>query len=132
VKIKLVILFLSLNIFAQTIQVVPLSNKIINYKAKIYGSDVRLIQKTDKYFCKEYIDIKILKQNKYFAKHYIGINKPLCKKDLFVPISKKIKFQFGNLEIEKDGEIIKETDKYIKIKSLSGKIEKIYKNGRNR
>ena len=128
-KIKLFILFLTLNLFSQTIQVVPISNKVIGFKAKIYSSDVRLIRVNDKYFCKEYIDIKILKQNKYFAKHYIAKNKPLCKKDLFVPISRRIAFQFGNLEIEKDGEVIRETEKYIKIKNLNGKIEKIYKNG---
>ena len=128
-KIKLFVLFLTLNLFSQTIQVVPISNKVIGFKAKIYSSDVRLIRVNDKYFCKEYIDIKILKQNKYFAKHYIAKNKPLCKKDLFVPISRRIAFQFGNLEIEKDGEVIRETEKYIKIKNLNGKIEKIYKNG---
>jgi hypothetical protein len=129
VKIKLFVLFLTLNLFSQTIQVVPISNKVIGFKAKIYSSDVRLIRVNDKYFCKEYIDIKILKQNKYFAKHYIAKNKLLCKKDLFVPISRRIAFQFGNLEIEKDGEVIRETEKYIKIKNLNGKIEKIYKNG---
>jgi len=130
VKIKIVILLLSLNIFASSIQVVPITNKIINYKSKIYASSVRLVQINDKYSCKEYIDIKLLKQNKYYAKHYLGKNKPLCKKSVFLAVSKKIRFKFGNLEIEKDGEIIRETDQYIKIKTLDGKIEKIYKDGR--
>ena len=129
-KIKIVILLLSLNIFASNIQVVPITNKIINYKSKIYASSVRLVQINDKYSCKEYIDIKLLKQNKYYAKHYLGKNKPLCKKSVFLAVSKKIRFKFGNLEIEKDGEIIRETDQYIKIKTLDGKIEKIYKDGR--
>jgi len=133
VKIKLVILlFLSFNIFAQNIKVVPVTNKVINYKAKIYASNVRLVQENEKYFCKEYVDIKLLKQNKYFAKHYLRKNKPLCKKNVFLQSSRKIKFNFGNLEIEKDGEIIRETDHYIKIKTIDGKIEKIYKDGRTK
>ena len=129
-KIKIVVLLLSFNIFANAVQVVPITNKIINYKTKIYSSYVRLVQVNNKYSCKEYIDIKLLKQNKYHAKHYLAKNKPLCKKNVFLPISKKIKFKFGNLEIEKDGEIIRETEQYIKIKTIDGKIEKIYKDGR--
>lgn len=129
-KIKIVILVVCLNIVANAVQVVPVTNKIINYKEKIYSSSVRLVQVNDTYSCKEYIDIKLLKQNKYYAKHYLAKNKPLCKKSVFLAVSKKIKFRFGNLEIEKDGEIIRETEQYIKIKTLDGKIEKIYKDGR--
>ncbi|MEA2016950.1 MAG: hypothetical protein U9N59_00760 [Campylobacterota bacterium] len=129
-KIKIFILLLSLNTLVNAVQVVPVTNKIINYKSKIYSSSVRLIQVNDKYSCKEYIDIKLLKQNKYYAKHYLAKNKPLCKKSVFLAVSKRIKFKFGNLEIEKDGEIIRETDQYIKIKTIDGKIEKIYKDGR--
>lgn len=129
-KIKIPIVLLSLNVLLNAIQVVPVTNKIINYKSKIYSSYVRLLEINDKYSCKEYIDIKLLKQNKYYAKHYLGKNKPLCKNSVFLPISNRIKFKFGNLEIEKDGEIIRETDKYIKIKTTDGKMEKIYKDGR--
>ncbi len=129
-KIRIVILFLILVTAINAVQVVPITNKVINYKTKIYSSSVRLIQISEKYSCKEYIDIKTLKQNKYYAKHYLGKNKPLCKKSVFIPVSKRIKFKFGNLEIEKDGEVIRETDQYIKIKTIDGKIEKIYKDGR--
>lgn len=111
--------------------VVPVSFKIINYKNKIYSSDVRLIKVSKKFFCKKNINLNILKKNKYHAKHYIAKNKPLCFKDVFIPESRKINFRFGNLEIERDGEIVKETEKYIKIKNSDGKIEKIYKDGRN-
>jgi hypothetical protein len=130
VKIRIIIFILSFNVLLGAVQVVPVTNKIINYKAKIYRSSVRLVQINDKYSCKEYIDIQLLKRNKYYAKHYLGKNKPLCKKSVFLATSKRIKFKFGNLEIEKDGEIIRETDQYIKIKSIDGKIEKIYKDGR--
>ncbi|MEA3513102.1 MAG: hypothetical protein U9R37_05825 [Campylobacterota bacterium] len=132
---KLILLFfftIQIIVYGKNIQVVPVSNKIINYKNKIYSSDVRLIQINKKYFCKEYLDIKTLKENKYLAKHYIAKDKPLCKKSVYVPKSKKVKFKFGNLEIERDGEVIKETDNYIKIKNLDGTIDKIYKDGINR
>jgi len=127
--VKQFILFLLVINLYGSVKLVPLTYKPINYKAKIYGSDVRLLRVDDDYNCKEYIDLKLLKQNKYHAKHYISKNKPLCKKDVYIPVSKKIRFRFGNLEIERDGELIRETDKYIKIKTPDGKIEKIYKDG---
>ena len=131
-KIFLISLILAGILHAQTISVVPVSFKIINYKSKIYGSDVKLIKINKKYFCRDYIDLSLLKKSKYYAKHYIAKNKPICLKDVFIPVSRKINFAFGNLEIERDGEVIRETDQYIKIKNENGKIEKIYKDGRDR
>ena len=139
----LILLVFLININASEVKVVPVSNQSISYKEKIFASKARLLQTTNKFFnkkyisknrpvCKEYVDMKAFKNNEYRAKHYIFRNKPICKKDVYIPISKKIKFNFGLLEIEKDGEIIKETDKYIKIKNLNGTIEKIYKNGHKR
>ncbi|PIF04109.1 MAG: hypothetical protein CSA86_03170 [Arcobacter sp.] len=115
---------------ASDVQVVPLSNKVINYKSRIYSQDVRLVQVSELYKCKEYIDMVKLKQNKYFAKHYISKNKPLCAKDVYIPVIKKVNFRFGNLEIEKEAEVIRETKSYIKIKNVDGTIEKIYTDGR--
>jgi len=112
------------------VQVLPLVNKQINYKSKIYSQNTRLIQANDKYKCKKYLDIQTLKQNKYYAKHFISKNKPLCAKDVYIPQINKVKFRFGNLEIEKDGELIRETKSYIKIKNVDGTIEKIYTDGR--
>jgi len=107
----------------------PVSVKAINWKEKITPSNVKLIKKNDKYKCKKYIDIDVLKKNKYRAKHYILKNKPLCLDDVYIQSEKKIKFNFGFLEIEKDGELIKETNEYIKIKNVDGTMTKIYKNG---
>ena len=112
------------------VDIVPLANKSINYKGKIYSHNARLIQANDKKSCKEYLDIPTLKKNKYFAKHYIAKNKPICAKDVYIPKINKVKFRFGNLEIEKEGEIIRETKSYIKIKNVDGTIEKIYIDGR--
>ena len=54
-------------------------------------------------------------------------NRVICKKSLYMTSSKKIKFNFGFIEIEKDGEVLKETSKYIRIKNADGTVEKIYK-----
>ena len=129
-KKVLVILSLVYSVVNAEVQVVPLVNKQINYKSKIYSQNTRLVQANDKYKCKKYLDIKTLKMNKYFAKHFISKNKPLCAKDVYIPQINKVKFRFGNLEIEKDGELIRETKSYIKIKNVDGTIEKIYTDGR--
>ncbi len=124
-------IFLVLNVYAQDIQVVPIAKKVINYKSKIYSRDTLLVQSNERYKCDEYINVIDLKKNKYYAKHYIAKNKPLCLKDVYIPEINKVKFRFGNLEIEKEAELIKETKSYIKIKNLDGTIEKIYIDGRN-
>jgi len=130
--VRTVLIFLSLMYSGLNaeVQVLPLVNKQINYKSKIYSQNTRLIQANDKYKCKKYLDIQTLKQNKYYAKHFISKNKPLCAKDVYIPQINKVKFRFGNLEIEKDGELIRETKSYIKIKNVDGTIEKIYTDGR--
>ena len=133
-KYKLLIIFLFLidSLFA-SIELVPIAIKNINYKQKIFKEHYKLVRYNDlnkkKYNirCKEYLKIEELQSNKYRAKHYIRKDKAICKRDLFVSSSNKIKFNFGFLEIEKDGEVIKETSKYIRIKNADGTIEKIYK-----
>ena len=126
----LLILFVSSFVYAKENIVIPLSNKNINYKNKIYTQDVRLIQINNNFKCKEYLDIRLLKKNKYFASHYIAKNKPICAKDVYIPQMNKVKFKFGNLEIEKEAELVRETKSYIKIKNVDGTIEKIYIDGR--
>ncbi|MEA3383266.1 MAG: hypothetical protein U9Q20_01130 [Campylobacterota bacterium] len=110
-------------------KLVPVSVKSINWKEKITSSNVNLVKTSEKYKCKKYLDIDILKENRYRAKHYILKNRALCKENVFVQSDKKIRFNFGFVEIEKEGELIKETDQYIKIKNLDGTITKIYKDG---
>jgi len=128
---KILLLSLPVLLCSKEIDIVPLANKIIQYKSKVYSYDVRLIQANKKYKCKKYLNVLDLKKNKYYALHYIPKDRVICAGDVFIPQSHTIRFKFGNLEIEKEGTIVKETDEYIKIKSFDGKIEKIYKNGRN-
>jgi len=128
--VKLLLLILPILLFSKAIEVVPVATKSINWKEQLSLSNVKLIQSNDKHKCKEYLDINKLKKNKYRAKHYIIKDFTICADDVYIAVSKKIKFNFGFFEIERDGEIIKETDQYIKIRNLDGKIEKIYKDGR--
>ncbi len=131
-KLLIVLLFI-VNSFADSVKFVPISIKNINYKNEIVKNHYKLVEFNDlnkKIYnvrCKEYLNLHDLQSNKYRAKHYIRKNKVICKKDVFASSSKKIKFNFGFLEIEKDGEVIKETSKYIRIKNADGTVEKIYK-----
>lgn len=127
----IVLSFLPILLCSKEIDVVPLANKTIQYKSKVYSYDVRLIQANKKYKCKKYLNLLDLKKNKYYAVHYIAKDRVLCANDVFIPQTTTIRFKFGNLEIEKEGTIVKETDEYIKIKNFDGTIEKIYKDGRN-
>ena len=133
-KYKLLIIFLFIvNSFASELKIVPISIKNINFKEEILDKHYKIVEYNDlnkriyNIRCKEYLTLKELQSNKYRAKHYIRKNKVICKKNLFITSSKKIKFNFGFLEIEKDGEVLKETSKYIRIKNADGTVEKIYK-----
>jgi len=129
VKYFTILIIFSILIHASDDIVLPISVKSINWKEKITPSNVKIIKKNNTFKCKKYLDIDILKKNKYRAKHYVLKNKALCFEDVYVQSDKKIKFNFGFLEIEKDGELIKETSDYIKIKNVDGTMTKIYKNG---
>jgi len=129
-KVFILLFCFTYQLLADSVRTVPLSIKAIEYKNKIISSNLKLIQANNKYKCEEYLDIVTLKKNKYYAKHYIGKNKPICLKDVYIPTVNKVNFRFGNLEIEKEAELIKETKSYIKIKNLDGTIEKIYIDGR--
>jgi hypothetical protein len=134
VQYKLLIIFsLILNSFANELDDVPITLKAIGYNKQIFKNNYKFIELDPisvikyKIRCKEFPNKKLLKLEKYRTTHVINKNKVICKKDVKIKSSKKIKFNFGFLEIERDGEIIKETDKYIRIKNPDGTIEKIYK-----
>ena len=130
IKVFLLVIFIS-NILSADNQLVPISDKRLSYKSKIYNNDLKFVPVNSKFKCTKYLDMVTLKQNKYHAQRYIRKNTAICLKDVYVPTIKKVKFRFGNLEIEKEAELIKETKTYIKIKNLDGTIEKIYTDGRN-
>lgn len=123
---KRVIFFIFFNfIYAKD---VAIAIKNINYNERITSNKVILLPYDKKLRCKS-IDISEI-DNKYFvAKHYIMKGKPICQKDIKLTKKPVVRVDFGGIIIEKEGKIISKTKNYIKIKTPSGKIEKIYLNG---
>ena len=76
------------------------------------------------------VKLEDLNKTQYLAKHHIPKGSIICTKDIKKYEKSSILFDFGSIEIEKDGKIIRDTKKYIKIKKPDGKVEKIYKDGR--
>ena len=124
----LFLLFISLNLLGNKILV---SNINIKYKEHLNYDNLTIITTNKKVRCKIF-DINKLNQNTYEAKHYIIKNRPICEKDVKISANKKIRYDFGNIVIERNGEVIGETKKFIKIKNNDGSIDKIYKNGQVR
>ncbi len=70
-----------------------------------------------------------LGQDYYISTHYINPGSIICEKDVKIYVKNTVLFKFGNIEIEKEGKVIGETNQYIRIQKPNGRIEKIYKNG---
>jgi len=121
----LLLLFITLNLFGD---VVLVSIKDLKYKEYINMDDLQEITINKDIHCKKFDKLKLLEEE-YVVKRFIVKNTPICDKDVEIAPNHKIKFDFGNIEIEKSGEFIGETDKYIKVKTPTGIIEKIDKNG---
>jgi hypothetical protein len=110
---------------------VLVANKDIKYKSIVTLNDT--FSKQVSFLPKHCIPMakKDFSKIKLMAKHYIRSGRILCVKDLKVDSESKIIFDFGTVQIEKRGKIIFENEKYIKIKTPNGKIQKIYKDGIN-
>ncbi len=130
---KYFFIFLFLTVILEASIEVFKASKNIQYKDKIIKSDVYIdnIDLNDlKRFCKP-ITKKDLLTDTYRAKIYIKRGNIICKKNLYkVKKGNKLLFNFGSIQIERSGKIIRETKEYIRLKDDNGKIQKIYKNGR--
>lgn len=120
------VIIFSINLYSIDVIV---ANSKINYKEvislkKLSSSNVLSVKK----YCIP-VSMNDIKQDKYFAKHYIRKGAVLCLKDIEKYTKNSILFNFGSIQIERNGKLIFENDKYIKIKRNDGKIEKIYKDG---
>ena len=104
------------------------SSKDIKYKEYLTFEDLQDININKKIYCTKFDKLKLLEEE-YIAKRHIIKNTPICTKDVEVAPNHRIKFDFGNIVIERSGEFMGETDKYIKVKTQDGTIEKIDKNG---
>lgn len=125
------ILFFSTFVYGA--QKVLIVNKNIQYKEFIKSDDV--VQKnTYKALPRNCmpVSLSMLENAQYIALHYIRRNSIICTKDVEKYTRRSVKFDFGNFEIEKVGEVIQETNDFVKIKTREGKIEKIYKDGHTR
>ena len=99
-------------------------NEIINIE-NVVKANVSEVKK----YC-EPVRYEDLQNNKYIATHYLQEGLILCTKDVEFYTKNSVLFNFGAIQIERDGEIVYENDEYVKIKKRDGKIEKIYKDGR--
>ena len=125
-KVLFLIFLFVHNLFAIDVLV---SKNNIAYKDIIKLSNLKIVkveklQKT----CKA-LKINDLKKRKYISKHYINKKSINSLKDIKIYKKDSVIFNFGTIEIEKDGIIVYENDNYITIKKRNGKLEKIYKNG---
>jgi len=125
VKFLALFVFISISIFAQDILV---STKTIKYKEILNYDNLLVINSDKRVRCQMFDKEKLLKQ-KYQAKRYILKGRPICNKDVQIAKSYKIRYDFGNIVIERAGKIIGENKQFIKIQNPDGTIEKIYKNG---
>ena len=102
----------------------------ISYKNGIYPKDLKQVYVNNiKSSCIPLTKEDIM-SNEYKAKVFLKIGKILCKKDVYIAKNNRIVFNFGSIQIEREGKVIKETSEYIRIRNANGKIEKIYKDGR--
>lgn len=122
-------LFLTTNIYAIDVLV---SNSRINFNDEITLKKVS-VGKVDKVkkFCIP-LTLEDFEKNRFLAKHYIRKGLVLCRKSVKLYKKNSVVFNFGSIQIEREGKLIYENDEYIKIKKTNGKIEKIYKDGRLR
>lgn len=124
---SLFIIFLFSKLYAYD---VVITNQQINYNEII---SINMVSKSKvdeiKKFCKP-LSYEDFKTNKYQASHYMKKGFVLCEDDVKNYKKQSVLFDFGIIQIEKEGEIIYENDEYIRIKRRDGEIEKIYKDGR--
>ena len=125
-KLLMLLFFITSNLFAVDVLV---TKKKIGLKEKIQINNLRVkrVNKVNKRCIP--ITLDKVSSTAYIAKHYINAGAIVCEKDIKIYKKNSVKFNFGNIEIEKEGRVVGETKKYIRVKKPNGKIEKIYKDG---
>ncbi len=123
--IKFLVFLILLNIsYAQVI-----ASKDIYYNQRVTQDNTTIKNNIKNTKCKLMIK-SMLNKNEYISVHYIKKNTPICIKDVRLMSKNKVIYTFGDfIEVEEYGNIITETNKYIKIKKSNGKIRKLIKDG---
>jgi len=130
-KLKLSLLILVFAIQANALNVL-VAKKDINFNEQITPQNLayKNVDKVKK-SCKPFT-LKDLNSGQYKAKHFIRKGFIICTKSVKDYKKEVVVFDFGGIEIEKQGRLLNETDEYIIIKKPNGKTERIYKDGRRR
>ena len=129
-KVFLSISFLFILSFSNVFAVdVLVAKSKIKYNERIKLNNLRLKQVNSVRKSCIPVTLNGLGQDYYISKHYINPGSIICEKDIKIYEKNSVVFKFGNIEIEKEGEVIGETKQYIRLKKPNGRIEKIYKNG---
>jgi hypothetical protein len=123
------LILFSLNLYS--IEVIITADRI-NYNEVIKLKDIRKSSVTSvKKYCKP-LTASNLNTTSYVAKHYMPKGYVICMDDVKEYKKNSVVFNFGSIQIEKEGKVIFENDEYIRIKNRDGKIEKFYKDGRTK
>ena len=122
------IAILFLTIFSLNATEILVSDKNIKYQEVLDYDNLSTTTTSKRIRC-EMFNKNNLFDKIYQAKHYILKGKAICNKDVQIVKKHKIRYDFGNIVIERDGKVIGENKKYIRVKNLDGTIDKIYKNG---
>jgi len=125
-KLFLILTFSLTNLYSIEVLV---AKSVIKFKERVKPTNLRF--KKVKSVRKSCIPATLngIGQDYYISTHYINPGSIICEKDISIYEKKTVIFNFGNIEIEKEGKVVGETKQYIRIKKPNGRIEKIYKNG---
>lgn len=125
-KILLLLLLCVTSLFSAEVLTVT---KEIRYKEKIQKDKLSLkrVDNLDK-GCVP-LRLEDLEKDSYSASHYMFENSVVCMNDVIKYEKESVLFDFGILQIEQEGKVIYENDKFIRLKKQDGTIEKIYKDG---
>ena len=124
--------FVLLLIFSQTAYAINVivAKESIGYKEKIDANKLTFMQVDKiKKKCKP-VTLNYLNAKQYIAAHHINRGSIVCEHNLTTYKKNAVLFDFGSIEIERNGKVINENDEYIMLKNEDGKREKIYKDGR--
>jgi hypothetical protein len=133
--LKKIIVFISFCIFLQASSVeVIKASRDIRYKNPISKTDLYLdivdINSIDK-FCNP-VARDDFSKSQFRAKKYIRKDKIICIRDIYKSsiVNDKVLFDFGLIQIERAGKIVRETKDYVRIRDENGNLQKVYKNGK--
>ena len=128
-KSFLILIFIT-TIFLDASVIVIKTKKDIKFRDKITKQNTYIANVNNVLRSCSPVTKKNVISGKYRAKGFFKKGRILCIRDVYKANENRLIFNFGMIEIERYGKILRETDDYVKIQNINGKIEKIYKDGR--